>query len=247
MNKILRSVFCIVTAAAALVGCASIGWGHGPVESFAFLASANPQLPGGAIGAIDDSVEPKEIQVLVPRGTDMRGLVATFSFNKDAVVTAISSGTRVVQNNGVTPNDFSVPVTYAVEIVGEKKLWTYRVMVQEEQTNARLSMLAVPSGMILSPGFSPTVHAYALEVPFATRKVRIEARAQSPGLRSVTIDGTEIAGSSVVGSVDFQDVMARTITITTLAEDGVAQERYTLRIRRFRPPPPSAQDHPQPR
>jgi hypothetical protein len=119
--------------------------------------------------------------------------------------------------------------------------------VQEAQTNARLSVLAVPSGLILSPGLSPTVHAHTPEVPFATRKVRIEARAQSPGLRSITIDGTEIAGSSVVGLVDFQEVMARTITITTLAEDGVAQEQYTLRIRRFRPPPPSAQDHPQPR
>jgi hypothetical protein len=235
MNKILRCVFCVAAAAVALAGCASTGRGHGPAESFAFLAAANPQLPRGAIGAIDESVEPKVIQVVVPPGTDMHGLVATFSFRKEAVVTVVSSGTRVVQSNGVTPNDFSVPVTYAVETAGEKKPWTYRVTVREAQTNARLSVLAAPSSMVMSPGFSPAVHAYTLDVPFATTKVRIEARSQSTGLRSVTIDGTEIAGSSATGSVDFQNVQERTITVATLAEDGVGQEQYTVLIRRGLP------------
>ena len=220
MNKILRCVFCVAAAAVALAGCASTGRGHGPAESFAFLAAANPQLPRGAIGAIDESVEPKVIQVVVPPGTDMHGLVATFSFRKEAVVTVVSSGTRVVQSNGVTPNDFSVPVTYAVETAGEKKPWTYRVTVREAQTNARLSVLAAPSSMVMSPGFSPAVHAYTLDVPFATTKVRIEARSQSTGLRSVTIDGTEIAGSSATGSVDFQNVQERTITVAAGGADG---------------------------
>jgi Cadherin-like beta sandwich domain len=238
MNKFLGNFFCVVFAGAALAGCASFGRGHGPVESFAFLAAANPQLAGDTIAVIDDSVEPKEIQVMVPPGTDLHGLVATFSLNKEAVVTVLSSDTRVVQSNGVTPNDFSVSVTYAIEIAGEKKPWTYHVMVQEAQRDARLSLLSTPPRMVLNPVFSPTVHAYTMEVPFATRTVRFEARAQNTGLRSITIDGTELAGSSVVGSVDFDGFQTRTVVITTLAEDGVEQERYTVLIRRFRPPPP---------
>ena len=234
MNRTLKVFVIVAAAAAVLAGCATMR-GHGPADSFAFLAAANPQLPRGAIGAIDERVEPKDIQVVVPPGTDVRALVATFSFNKEAVVTVISSGTRVVQTNGVTPNDFSVPVTYALEVAGDKKPWTYRVTVREAQTNARLSSIAAPAGTVLSPGFSPTVHAYTLDVPFATRTVRIETRAQSGTLRSVTIDGTEIPGPSAAGSVDFQNVEQRPIVVTTLAEDGVAQEQYRILIRRGAP------------
>ncbi len=233
-----RLVYAIAAAAALaalLAGCASTGRGHGPVDSFAFLAPSNPGLPRGAIGAIDERVEPKGIQVVVPPGTDVHALVATFSFNKEAVVTVISSGTRVVQTNGVTPNDFSVPVTYALEVSGDKKPWTYRVTVREAQTNASLSSLSVPAGSVLSPGFSPAVHAYTLDVPFAATRVRIEARAQDRGLRSVTIDGTEVAGPVAAGMVDFQNVQERTITLTTLAEDGVSTDRYTVLIRRGQP------------
>src|SRR5271157_2105515 len=79
MTRMLRGIVCVAAAAAALAGCASLGRGHGPVEAFAFLAAANPQVPRGAVGAIDEATEPKEIQVVVPPGTDMRGLVATLS------------------------------------------------------------------------------------------------------------------------------------------------------------------------
>ena len=102
----------------------SAGRGQGPLATFAFLASANTTLRQNAVGAVNERREPKEILVVVPPGTNLHGLVATLSLGKEAGIAVISSGARVAQQNGVTPNDFSVPVTYSIEVPGDKKPWT---------------------------------------------------------------------------------------------------------------------------
>jgi hypothetical protein len=235
MKRFILGTLVSVSLLAALAGCMSAGRGQGPIATFAFLASANTTLKQNAVGAINDKREPKEIYVVVPPGTDLHGLIATLSLGKEAAIAVISSGTRVAQQNGATPNDFSVPVTYSIEVPGEKKPWTYTVIVREAETNARLSSLVIPQGAKLSPVFSAAVHGYTLEVPFASTTVRVEARGQSATLKSVTVDGAESPGATGAAAVDFQNVQERAITIETLAEDGVARERYTLTIRRGAP------------
>ena len=220
---------------AALAGCASAGRGPGPVVAFSFQAGVNQSITRDVVGAIDERVEPKEITLVVPAGTDMHALVATLSLSKEAAVTVVSTGNAVVQRNGVTPNDFSVPVTYSIAVTGEKKPWTYRVLVREAEGNARLSSIGVPQGTNLQPAFSPTVHAYTLDVPFAASKVRVDLRAQTATMKSVTVDGAETPGPSAGVVVDFTTVQEKTVTIQTLAEDGVTTEKYTVTIRRGAP------------
>ncbi len=235
MRKLLRGAVVSVIILAGLAGCASIGRGHGPLDSFVFLAGVNKSLAQTIAGAIDERPFPQEVHLVVPPGTDVRTLVATLTLNKAAAITVISSGSRVVQENGVTPNDFSVPVIYAIELPGEKKPWPYKVFVREAQSNARLSALVLPRGAVLQPAFNPAVHSYTVVVPFAATAVRVEARGQSPYMKSVTIDGAEFRGAAGTGTVEFQGVQERAVTIETLAEDGVTRDRYTVSIARAAP------------
>ncbi len=146
MRNAIRGAAICACIAVGLVSCLSAAKPRGPVDSFAFVAGTNPSLPANAVGSINPGTEPQEIRVTLPPGTDMHSLVATLSLNKEGVITVISSGARVVQQNGVTANDFSVPVTYAVEVPGDKKPWTYKVIVREAETNALLGSLSVPPG-----------------------------------------------------------------------------------------------------
>jgi len=236
----MRKLVFVLLAAAVLLagfsGCRSMfGRGKGPIESFLFLAARNPELPQNVAGVIVERPDPKEIMVVVPPGTFVRSLIATISLNTEATITVISSGSPVVQENGVTPNDFSTPVLYSVQVPGDKKPWEYRVTVREAETDARLASLGFPDGYKLEPGFSPAATSYSVEVPYATTSVKVEARAQSRYLKSITIDGRSNPGAAATLAVDFASGQERTLSIETLAEDGVSAERYSLTIRRGEP------------
>jgi hypothetical protein len=128
-----------------------------------------------------------------------------------------------------------VPITYSVEVPGDKKPWGYKVFVREAETNARLSTLIVPAGTALDPAFNAAVHSYILVVPYAVSSVRIEARGQSRGVKSVTVNGAESPGPVGAAVVDFAGVAERPVTIEALAEDGVTREQYTINIQRAAP------------
>jgi len=63
-------------------------------------------LDSEVVGIINDN----NITLTVPYGTDVSNLVATFTTSEEATVTV----GNVVQESGVTPNDFSQPVEYVV-------------------------------------------------------------------------------------------------------------------------------------
>jgi hypothetical protein len=235
MNRILRSLLLAIAVVAAFSGCVSVAKPRGPVDAFLFSAGANPELKQDAPGALNMRSDPLEISVVVPPGTDKRRLVATFSLNAEATITVISTGQRVAQHNGATPNDFTASVLYEIQVAKEKKPWRYRVSVREAETNARLAQLAFPEGSTLTPAFNPQVKNYTVVVPFATRLLRISARAESQHLKSVTFDGVAAGGASTAGNVDFSTGQERLISIETLAEDGVSRDRYTLTVRRGEP------------
>ena len=235
MKSLIRGAAASLCVLLGLAGCLSAGRGQGPMDTFVFLSSTNTPLAENAAGAINERAEPKEIRVVVPAGTNLHAMVATFSLNKEAVITVISSGARVVQQNGVTANDFSVPVTYALEVAGDKKPWTYKVLVRVADSNAQLSALILPPGSLLRPPFNGAVHSYTLEVPFATTSVRVAARSQSPYLKSVTINGAVSPGAAAAAAVDFQSQQESLVTIETLAEDGATRAQYTVRIQRGAP------------
>ena len=161
--------------------------------------------------------------------------MATFSLNVEATISTISSGAKVVQQNGVTPNDFSAPVMYTVEVPKVKKPWRYKVTVREADTNARLAQITLADGVALRPSFSPAVKSYTATVPFATRQVRIDARAESQFLKSITIDGQAVRGAGGSGSADFSSGNEKTVSVEAVAEDGVSREEYAILILRGAP------------
>jgi hypothetical protein len=235
MRNLIRGAAASMCVLLGLAGCLSAGRGQGPLDSFVFSAGANQVLAENAVGAINERAEPKEIRVVVPAGTNLHALVATLSLNKEAVITVISSGARVVQQNGTTANDFSVPVTYALEVTGDKKPWTYKVFVRVADSNAQLSSLILPPGSFLRPAFNAAVHSYTLEVPFATTSVRVAGRGESPYLKSVSINGAVTPGAAGSAVVDFPSQQESLVTIETLAEDGATRARYTVNIQRGAP------------
>jgi hypothetical protein len=235
MRKSMFFAAAALAALTSLAGCVSMGRGHGPIETLVIPASANPGLPGDIVGSINLAVNPHEIRLVVPPGTNLHALVAKFSLNAEASIAVISSGNKVAQQNGATPNDFSVPVIYSVEVPGEKKPWLYRVIAREMETNPRLGQLFLPAGARLQPTLDPSVHEYMAELPFASAVVRIEARAQSQFAKSVSIDGRESSGPVGRADVDFASIQQKPIAIDILAEDGVTRDRYAVTLVRGAP------------
>ncbi|HTZ50949.1 MAG TPA: cadherin-like beta sandwich domain-containing protein [Spirochaetia bacterium] len=235
MRDAIRGVVLGACVAVVLAACVSAAKPRGPVDSFVFVAGTNKSLAENVVGTINPGTDPQEIRVVLPPGTDMHALVATLSLNKEAVITVISSGSRVVQENGITPNDFSVPVAYAVEVPGDKKPWGYKVFVREAETNAQLGILAVPPAAAMTPQFSPAVHAYSVQVPYAATSLAIRAGGQSRTLRSITVDGMVMPGTSGTATVAFESVQEKTVVIDCVAEDGVTKAQYTVTIQRAPP------------
>jgi hypothetical protein len=236
VKKLIFAVLVVAAALGALSGCAGMGGRpRGPVDAFVFATGANPGLSQNAPGVLNMSRDPLEIMVVVPPGTNLRNLVATFSLNVEAAIFSISSGAKVEQKNGVTPNDFSAPVMYNVEIPKQKKPWRYKVTVREAETNARLAQLTLGEGLVLKPSFASKVKSYSVTVPFATKKVKVDARAEGQYLKSITIDGAPSQGGGASGSVDFSSGEEKTFLIETLAEDGVSRDEYSVQIERGAP------------
>lgn len=234
MKKLPIGIVAVSVLLANLAGCFGFGGrGHGPVDSFQFLASRNPDLGQNVTGVMNERADPVEILMVIPPDTASLDLVATFSLNTEATITVVSSGAPVVQQNGVTRNDFSAPVLYSVQVPKEKKPWRYRVTVRYADTNAALSRIGIGEGYALSPLFSPRVKSYTVEVPYSVKKVRLEAKGQSPNLKNIAIDGASSGGASASATVDFSSGLSREVLIETLAEDGATREQYTVTLQRL--------------
>src|SRR4030042_70909 len=216
-----------------LAGCFSFGRGHGPVEAFQFLASRNPSLDQNVTGVMNEQADPAEILVVIPPTVGSLNLGATFSLNTEAVISVVSSGRPVVQQNGVTRNDFSSPVLYSLQVPGDKTPWRYRVTVRYAESNAALSQISIPEGYAMSPLFSPRVKSYSVEVPYSVKKVRIDAKGQSETLKDIAIDGASSGGRSASTTVDFSSGYSRTVFIEPLPEDGVTRDEYTVVLKRL--------------
>jgi|GEM_PF-1862596 hypothetical protein len=89
-----------------------------------------------AMGQINDSA--KTINIMVPRGTDVKSLIATFTFT-GAKVTIGS----LTQTSAVTANDFSIPVVYKV-IAADNSSFSYIVTVVVQRNCLFVSSLAAP-------------------------------------------------------------------------------------------------------
>ena len=231
IGLILLSGVLIVTA----TGCRGLfGRDAGPIDAFAFLPQSNEQLSQPVQGAINNRPDPKEIVLVVPPGTDMSRLVASITLNTEATITVISSGRRVPQNS-LTPNNFSSPVTYGIEIPGEDEPILYTVQVREASTNARLIELSIAGSVYQRPTFGPNVGAYEAEVLFATGSIQVTARAEDPKAFAISINGTRAGAGQGSAPVDFSVGDSTEITVEVVAEDQNTRQEYRITVVRGAP------------
>jgi D-alanyl-D-alanine carboxypeptidase len=87
------------------------GGGSNAITSFSFQTTGN-QIPVSS----QASIKGPNIALFLPPGTNTGALVASFSVSGTATVTV----NGVAQTSGVTPNNFTAPVTYTVTTPGDE-------------------------------------------------------------------------------------------------------------------------------
>ncbi len=156
-------------------------------------------------GAIDEST--KTIAVSVPGGTDVTTLVATFTTTGSSVRVG-----SVVQESGVTANDFSNPVIYTVKALNGS-MASYTVTV----TGALSSAKALTGFSFADPGVSGSIDEGAgtvtVAVPAGTDVTALVA--------TFSTTGTSVAvGSTVQVSGETANDFAGPVEYAVTAEDG---------------------------
>src|SRR6202000_2849987 len=84
--------------------------GPSSMTSFSFLQSANKNIQVNSAATISGT----DITIFLPPGTAAKGLVVSFGLSGNATVTVGGAA----QQSGMTANDFTHPLTYAVKTAG---------------------------------------------------------------------------------------------------------------------------------
>ena len=214
-NSFLSPVTYEVTAAdgstQAYVVTVTVG---GASSAKALTAFSFQGLAPAVTGTIDEGAH--TVSLTVPAGTSLTSLVATFVTTGAAVHVG-----SVVQVSGVTPNDFSAPVTYRVT-AADPSTQDYVVTVTRALSGAKA--ITAFSFASLAPPVVATIdeptHSISLRVPYDTDMRTIAATFTTTGV-SVSIGGTPL-----VSGVTLRDYSS-TQTLVVTAEDGTTVDYYT--------------------
>jgi Ice-binding-like len=171
--------------AAFVAGCGSNS-SSSPTQSStkaltAFSFNGYTAYPG--LITAPSGLTPGRVAVILPNGTNVTTLVAKFATTGQTVTVG---GTT--QGSGITPNDFTTPVSYDVT-AGDGTQATYNVTVSIAPANAKLltafSFVGFPgnSGTITEPA-----HTVAVTLPYGTSLTGLVATFTTTGA-SVTVAG----------------------------------------------------------
>ena len=168
----------------------------------------------------DSSASNTNITLTVPYGTDVSNLVATFTVSEGATVTV----GNVIQQSGVTPNDFSKPVEYVVTAQDgiTKKTYTITVVVAPntecEITHMNLNIADQEiTGIILGNNITFTV-------PFGTDVSKLVMTFKAS--EEATVKVGDVVQVSGVTPNDFTDPVEYVVT----AQDGVHKKAFTVTV-----------------
>jgi hypothetical protein len=173
----------------------------------------------------------KSIAVIVPLGTNVTALIATFTITGESV--SIGS---TVQTNGQTPNDFTNPVGYTVK-AADASTTTYTVTVTFNQraTAVRVSMTPnspAPHEGIYCTATSSITGSYTVTDPNGGSVIVMEWYDEYGGVRTLRQTTTKTLAT---GETSGTDTLPRPfgyhhyITFTVTA-DGVVSDSVTNRI-----------------
>ncbi len=177
------------------------------ITAFSFEGLAPPV--DGAINATSHT-----IAATVPFGTNVTALIASFTTNGVSVAVA---GTP--QISGVTPNNFTNPVTYTVA-AQDGTTQDYVVTVNVSPGSAKKAITAFSFEGLAPPvdgTINATSHTIAATVPFGTNVTALIASFTTNGV-SVAVAGTpQISGVT-------PNNFTNPVTYTVAAQDGTTQD-----------------------
>lgn len=178
--KSLQVLFiCIITS----ILCFNCGGGGGSTDD---KPDGNAQFLSFSINGLDGVIVDTNISVVLPSGTDISSLVATFTIKGVSVKV-----NDVEQQSGITINNYSAPVEYVVYSEnGTSVKYTITVTV------ASSSSKEITAFSINGISGSITGSSIGLTLPYGTNVNNLIASFSSTG-NSVTVNGTmQVSGSS---------------------------------------------------
>ena len=221
----------LITAALLVLGCAGAKARKQSFSSYNFSAADNPALSKDVVGSVDWRA--KIVTLVVPPGTRVSSLIATYIAPEGASVYVRSQGSTIPQANGATANDFRRPVQYLLVLEDGTEV-EFVVKVREAETNPDLVSLTLGDNVGFTPGFSKEVESYSAEVPYAIAQLTIRPNAESQ-YATITIDGRTYPARNAAAAVPLRAGEVNAIGIVVTAEDGLTTRTYTLNVKRAEP------------
>jgi len=220
-NNFTTPVAYTVTAADGTSVTYSITVSVAAISAKAITTYSFVGFPGSA-GIIDETA--KTIAVTVPNGTDLTALIATFTTTGASVMVGTT-----VQTSGVTPNNFTSPVTYIVTAADATTV-TYSVTVTASSISAKAFTAYSFAGFSNSAGIiDEAAKTIAVTVPNGTNVTALVATFATTG-SSVKV-GTTTQTSGVTANnfttpaayiVTAADATTATYTVTVTLALGPA-------------------------
>ena len=235
VHKLFAAAACMSMLLAGFVSCGNLTGGgdtqmtksaEKKITEFKFEKANNPGLEKDVIGTIDELS--KTIDVIVPSGTDVTKLKASFSLSKNTR----ASVKTTVQESGKTENDFTIPVSYTVTAVDASKE-VYLVHVEATPVAGKFSgkkILMFGFRKDVNPGLSADVVGTVgtikkqgfcfIKFPAGTTEATIKSLKPTFTASSkavLSINGMKLESSKT--AVDFYNLTDGT-NITVTAEDG---------------------------
>ncbi|MCD4696902.1 MAG: T9SS type A sorting domain-containing protein [Bacteroidales bacterium] len=106
-------------------------------SSFSFKTEYNPTLPWDVIGQLQNDT----VYLAMPGGIDLSNLVASFNTTSSFISVTVNG---VLQESGITPNDFTNPVIYKILSPGGALAeWVVMVDIETGQTENNLEQVSI--------------------------------------------------------------------------------------------------------
>jgi len=203
-NDFTNPVTYIVTAA------------NGTIQTYTITviisSTSSDFINGYSFGNISGIISGQNISVTVPFGTDVTGLIA--SFTATGVNVTVGSMT---QTSTVTPNDFTNPVVYTV-VAADGSIATYTVTVIVSPASSK----AITSFAFGTTAGVITGQSITVTMPFGTDVTNLIATFTTTGVR-VSVNGvTQVSGTTLN---NFTNPVSYVVT----AADGTIQV-YTVTV-----------------
>lgn len=160
------------------------------------------------------------VGVLMPYGTDVTDLVATFTLSKDATAEV----GLVNQDSGVTSNDFTTPVTYTVtaEDGTTTQDWVVTITLAPNH-EAELSVMTIPS-QVGATVYDIANRAITINMPALTDPTALVATF------TISAEASAYVGDTLQSSGVTANNFTSPVVYKVVAEDGVTNVEYTVTV-----------------